>query len=391
MPGFPPYSTRHRLAIRVAQAVFFIALIFFNWSPAHADKESRKLDALNRQITQLQKELRESDDKRGKLNAELRDSELKAAEASKQVLGLNQQIKQLNSDLDQLKRRQLTLLEKGAAQERLVARELEAAHRLGSDEPLRILFNLENPDHVNRMLKYYEHMVDARKAILLDYKNTLAELQAVETSLTENRGKLEAAKSAVEASTTELRARVAERKSVLAAINKKLDSDNSRLKSLQQEKAQLEKIIATLEQNITGLEAPNRQPFTRQKGKLPWPVEGKVRNFFGQRRNADLNWSGWLLGARQSSAVSAVHYGRVVFADYLRGHGLLLIIDHGEGYLSLYAHNQILLKEIGSWVSAGETIARVGNTGGQESSALYFEIRHRGTAIDPKPWLKPKA
>ena len=375
----------------MARAVFFIALLFFYGSTAHADKESRKLDALNKQITQLQKELRESDDKRGKLNAQLRESELKAAEASKQLLALNQQIKQLNSELDKLQKRQISLREKRSGQEQLVARELEAAHRLGGDEPLRMLFNLENPDHVNRMLKYYEHMVDARKSILLDYKNTLAELKAVETSLTENRSRLETAKSGAETSSIELQTKVAERKSVLAAIHKKFDSDNSRLKSLQQEKAQLEKVIATLEQNIAGLEAPNRQPFTRQKGKLPWPVEGRVRNYFGQRRNADLHWSGWLLGAKQSSAVNAVHYGRVVFADYLRGHGLLLIIDHGEGYLSLYAHNQILLKEIGSWVSAGETIARVGNTGGQESSALYFEIRHRGKAIDPKPWLKPKA
>lgn len=124
---------------------------------------------------------------------------------------------------------------------------------------------------------------------------------------------------------------------------------------------------------------------------MPWPVQGKIRNFFGQRRNADLHWSGWLLGARQATEVAAVHYGRVVFADYLRGHGLLLIIDHGEGYLSLYAHNQVLLKDIGNWVSTGEIIARVGNTGGLESSALYFEIRHRGKAVDPKPWLGPKA
>lgn len=390
MPGISIYRPRNHAVICIAPAVFFI-LAAFIWHPAYADKESRKLDALHQQITKLQKELRQSDDQRSKLNSQLRNSEMKAAEANKQLLQLNQQINLLNSELDMLEKQQLALREKRTAQGRLVARELEAAHRLGNQEPLRVLFNLENPDQINRMLKYYEYVVDARKNILLDYRNTQAELTTVEASLANKRGKLEATKSSVETSSAQLQAQVRERKTVLAAINKKLDRASTLLKDLQQEKAQLEKIITTLEHNIAGLEAPNQQPFTEQKGKLPWPVQGKIHHFFGQQRKADLRWTGWLLDARQSSEVAAVHYGRVVFADYLRGHGLLLIIDHGEGYLSLYAHNQILLKEIGNWVSAGEIISRVGNTGGLASSALYFEIRHRGKAIDPKPWLKPKA
>ncbi|HCO60547.1 MAG TPA: ATPase [Porticoccaceae bacterium] len=390
MPGIQIYSSRNHIAVRLASVIFFV-LIFFAWHPTYADGETRKLEALNKQITNLQRELRQNDDKRSKLNSQLRNSELKAAEASKQLLKLTQQIKDLNKELGALEKKQITLREKRSTQGRLVARELEAAHRLGNQEPLRVLFNLEEPDQINRVLKYYEYVVNARKNILLDYKNTLAHLTTVETSLAEKRGKLEASRSQVETVSAQLQAKVGERKTVLAAINKKLDHGNSRMKDLQQKKVQLEKVINTLERSIARLEAPNRQSFAEQKGKLPWPVQGKIRNFFGQRRNADLHWSGWLLGAKQATEVAAIHYGRVVFADYLRGHGLLLIIDHGEGYLSLYAHNQVLLKEIGNWVSTGEIIARVGNTGGLDSSALYFEIRHQGKAVDPKPWLRPNA
>lgn len=390
MPGIQIYSSRNHIAVRLASVIFFV-LIFFAWHPTHADGETRKLEALNKQITNLQRELRQNDDKRSKLNSQLRNSELKAAEASKQLLKLTQQIKDLNKELGALEKKQITLREKRSTQGRLVARELEAAHRLGNQEPLRVLFNLEEPDQINRVLKYYEYVVNARKNILLDYKSTLAHLTTVEASLAEKRGKLEASRSQVETVSAQLQAKAEERKTVLLAINKKLDHGNNRMKDLQQEKVQLEKVINTLNQNVARLEAPNRQPFTKQKGKLPWPVQGKIRNSYGQRRNADLRWSGWLMGAKQATEVAAVHYGRVVFADYLRGHGLLLIIDHGEGYLSLYAHNQVLLKEIGNWVSTGEIIARVGNTGGLDSSALYFEIRHQGKAVDPKPWLRPNA
>ena len=120
-------------------------------------------------------------------------------------------------------------------------------------------------------------------------------------------------------------------------------------------------------------------------------MQGKLQHRFGTTRNASLKWSGWLLSAKQASPIHAIHHGRIIFSDYLRGHGLLLIVDHGEGYLSLYAHNQMLLKETGDWISSGEAIALSGNTGGLAINALYFEIRHKGKAVNPKIWLRPKA
>jgi len=136
---------------------------------------------------------------------------------------------------------------------------------------------------------------------------------------------------------------------------------------------------------------PTSAPFGTQRGLLPWPARATVAHAFGSVRAASLSWQGWLMVGEEGTPVRAIHPGKVVFADYLGGQGLLLIIDHGDGYLSLYAHNQALLKRIGDAVERGEVVARIGNTGGVGRSALYFEIRHGGEAIDPRPWLRSKA
>ena len=122
---------------------------------------------------------------------------------------------------------------------------------------------------------------------------------------------------------------------------------------------------------------------------MPWPAGNKLIKKFGNAKiDGKITWEGILISAKAGTSVEAIHHGRVVFSDYLRGHGLLVIVDHGDGYMSLYAHNQSLLKETGDWVSSGETISRVGNTGGQAQAGLYFEIRHQGKPTDPIKWCR---
>jgi len=136
----------------------------------------------------------------------------------------------------------------------------------------------------------------------------------------------------------------------------------------------------------------NSASFASLKGKLPWPTDGRVLRNYGTPRVSDkMRWQGLLIGGNEGSPVRAVHHGRIVFSDYLRGQGLLLIIDHGAGYLTLYAHNQALYKELGEWVEAGELVAALGNSGGQQTAALYFELRHNGEPTNPKRWFKRPA
>ncbi len=355
------------------------------------DNQEKRLKTLKKEISRLQKQLRRTDNKRDKLAAQLRQAELTAADTQLILDKLQVKITVINSELNALTERQKKLSVKKQQQAIVVGRELNAAYRLGQQEPLKLFFNLENPDDISRTLKYYEYMLEARTTILVEYKTTLDEIAELGVNLLEKKAIHKESQARVIESSAVLKKQLEERKQLLSVIGKQLNSDNKRLKNLQVEQNQLEQIIAKLNENIQRAFIPNDAPFVEQRGKLPWPVQGRIRNRFGSLRNANLKWSGWLLDAKQASSVNAIHYGRVVFSDYLRGHGLMLIVDHGEGYLSLYAHNQVLLKETGDWVSAGENIARVGDTGGLQKSALYFEIRHKGKAIDPKPWLKPKA
>lgn len=353
-------------------------------------KDQKKLAVLKNDISVLQNQLRRTDSERGEQAEKLRKTEQKAAAIQQALRKLDVEIAALDTELAGLAGKKKALDLNKQAQASLVARELSAAYRLGGQEPLKLLFNLENPDKVGRMLRYYQYMITARSDVLANFKNTLSQLADVEAELLEKQEKLQESHAAFATASDNLEIELNERKSLLAAITQQAFDEKTRLGTLQLEKRQLEKLLAKLEENIRNLSIPSDTPFVTQRGKLPWPVTGTVAHSFGATRNTSLAWSGWLLNAQEARPVKAIHYGRVVFSDYLRGHGLMLIVDHGGGYLSLYAHNQMLLKEIGDWVTAGEEIARVGKTGGLQQSALYFEIRHKGKPVDPKTWLQPR-
>ena len=185
-----------------------------------------------------------------------------------------------------------------------------------------------------------------------------------------------------------------ERQQALAKVNSELKNKNQELKQLNKDRQQLQALLERVTKRVatTGaINSPSYVPlpaggekFSLRKGRLPWPTQGSMIHRFGSARIAgQMNWTGAYIAAPMGNSVIAVHHGRVVFADYFGGHGLLVIVDHGEGYLSLYAHNQNLLKKAGEPVQAGEAIARIGNSGGQASTGLYFEIRHNGKPIDP--------
>ena len=176
---------------------------------------------------------------------------------------------------------------------------------------------------------------------------------------------------------------------VLASLQGQQRSQSDQLRSREAERAELNRVIKRLEEAVVSIPTPaGNQPFAQAQGKLPLPLRGRIQARFGSQRGSDarLKWDGLLISAAAGSQVSAIHGGRVVFADWLRGSGLLLILDHGDGYLSLYGHNQSLLKEVGTWVQPGEAIATVGTSGGQADPSLYFAIRHRGQALDPARW-----
>ena len=372
--------------------MLWLALQIFLAGVALAQEDDeKKLEALKKEISTLQSSLRRAGDKRDRLAKNLRETELKAAKLRETAAQLEADMAILDRELTQLDQRQAALDALKNRQMAQVSRELAAAYRFGRQEPLKLLFNLDRAADMGRAMTYYRYIVNARSEIIRGFRLTLEELEvlAVEKRARQARlaGVREEQRGVLEALANEL----SERQVLLSKADDKFRDDKHRLAKVKLEAQQLEEIIAKLAVRARELASPNDKPFAERKGKLTWPVKGSLRHGYGTARKADLKWSGWLLLAEEASAVKSVYHGRVVFADYLRGHGLVLIIDHGGGYLSLYAHLQLLLKEVGDWVSESELIARVGNTGGLARSALYFELRRNGRPVDPKPWLRAKA
>ena len=178
------------------------------------------------------------------------------------------------------------------------------------------------------------------------------------------------------------------RAALLAQLAGQIDGDAARLQELERNRKDLEVLIERLTDVLADIPADlgSEAGIRQQKGRLSMPVKGPVRNAFGQKRAGGLSWQGWLIGADTGTEVNAIARGRVAFADWLRGYGLLLIIDHGQGYLSLYAHNESLLRDVGDWVESGAVVSIVGSNPGT-GQGLYFELRRNGAAVDPAGWL----
>ncbi|MDM3872076.1 peptidoglycan DD-metalloendopeptidase family protein [Porticoccus sp. W117] len=359
--------------------------------PLQADKasEQKKLDALKGRIAELQKNLRASSQDHNQQSKALRESEVAAGKLRQQISASQHALSQLKAELKQLDKERQQLQRARQQQQEFIGQHINAAYRMGREEQIKLLLNEQDPARFNRLLKYHDYFLQARNDKIQGYLDTITKLEHVQADITKKQQQQLAQQQQLKQQQAGLKERIADRKVALAALSKTINSDKKQLSKLQRERAALEQVIAELERAIAELDLPgNSEPFAKRQGKLQWPVKGQLRKRFGNRRQADIRWNGWLLGARAGTPVNAIHHGRVVFSDYLRGHGLLIILDHGDGYMSLYAHNQVLLKETGEWVQSGEPISRVGSSGGLDNSALYFEIRKNSQPRNPAKWLK---
>jgi len=265
---------------------------------------------------------------------------------------------------------------------------MKTAWQMGRESQLKMLLSQEEPETVARAMGYYRYFFEARNALLEEYRETLASLVTVEADIDASLATLTANQQSLKTEQARLGNARRDQENALAQLNASISTKSARLKKLQADRAELEKLLEAIEEAIVQLELPdNFQSFAKAKGAMPWPVEGKRSNRFGRPRNeGKMRWQGINIPAPQGSTVKAIHHGRVVYADWFRGSGLLLIIDHGDGYMSLYAHNESLLLDVGEWVTAGTPVSTVGISGGLEQPAVYFEIRYKGKPTDPARW-----
>jgi murein hydrolase activator len=259
----------------------------------------------------------------------------------------------------------------------------------GRAELLKLVLSQQSPAQLGRMLVYFEYFNRARSARISSVSAEVTELSDLGEQRDRATAELASLESAESAQVASLEHARDERRALVAKLDAGIADANEKINKARADEKRLADLVAELTQLMAGFPVDGEQPFARLKAKLSWPVAGRLAGDFGQpREGGTVKWAGVLIEASQGAPVRAIYRGRVAFADWLPGLGLLLVLDHGDGYMSLYAHNQSLLKEPGDWVSPGETIAQVGDTGGQARAALYFEIRAKGEPLNPHDWIK---
>ena len=374
-----------------ALLVFMGALVLAPAGFADDEQEKRQqLDQLSAEMGELKELLDDFKNQRSELQNSLQKSEVEIGNIQKKVQRIKQTLGDEQAELKSLQQNRQTLNQSRQQQQKLIEQQILAAYQIGQQKKLKVLLNQEQPDKLNRALIYYDYFNQARSEQIADYINVIDDLNQLEPQITAKTVSLAQAKALLDKEHQSLLARQQSREQNLAKINSSIKNKDQQLLQMNSDREELERLLAAVEQSLANIAIPSDyNPFTSQKGKLPWPTQGRHGNLFGgSRNNSSTRWQGINILASEGSQVQAIHHGRIVFADWFRGSGLLVIVDHGDGYMSLYAHNQSLFKQTGDWVSSGETIATVGNTGGQKLAGLYFEIRHNGKPTDPLQWCK---
>jgi murein hydrolase activator len=269
-----------------------------------------------------------------------------------------------------------------------LAQQLRAAYLIGREEPLKLLLNQQDPAKASRMFVYYSYFGRARAGAIAALDTDIHQLADLDTQLAGDEQRLDALQSATTDEVTQLEAARAQRDAALLAI--KADSRNSArmLQRLQGQQAALSALLADLKRALQPFPGEASGAFGSLRGRLAWPVGGHLAARFGQVRAGGLKWDGMLIDTERGADVRAIYRGRVIYADWLPGLGLLTIVDHGDGYLSLYGHNDRLYKAVGDTVAPGEVIAASGDSGGSSRPQLYFEIRKGSRPLDPGPWFR---
>lgn len=378
------------------------------------DTQKTALDEVNTDIKNVQKSVTQLAGQKNSLEGRLAELERRYSDLSKYVNQQEQQAAVLQKRLRDMASKQKQLKQSMAKQGQVLSGQIRSAYAMGREEKLKLILNQADPAKVSRIWTYYGYFNRARLSRLKQYQTDYKQLQALESETSQASTQLAEVLDRKRAEQAELSSNRQARKAVLAKLGKQIKTKEARLNQLQRDQKRLQDLIIALQSkpvimpeaavpdekpdSVEGQPAAKiirkalpvaglATPFHKQRGHLFWPVKGKVLQTFGSKR-APGRWDGLVIEAREGVPVRAVSRGRVAFSDWLRGYGLLTIIDHGNGYMTLYAFNQSLNKSVGDWVNAGDVIASVGDSGGRPQTGLYFEVRKKGKPVNPLKWLR---
>lgn len=353
-----------------------------------AKVKEQELEEVRARISALKESMDASAKERDRLTAELQDIEVQIAEH-------RSRLKEIERDQAWTAGRKQTLEKELADRQahlddesEALAAQVRAAYMSGSQEKIRLLLNEQDPATLGRLMAYYRYLNDYRAGNIDAVMEEIRRLEALNAEIAAEAARLEQlAKSRYE-ELGRLDRSQQSRKTLLASLKQKMASEGAEVERLAAQEQDLTRLIAELSSILSDYPITSEEPFSRHKGKLTWPVAGALVHDFGQpRAGGQLKWNGVVLAAGRGREVRAVYHGRIAFADWLAGMGLLVIVDHGEGYMTLYGYNETILKNTGDWVAPGDVIATVGDSGGQAQTGLYFELRQGTKPVNPRQWV----
>ena len=355
------------------------------------DEKEAQLGVLRKQIQALRLSLDSARTKKDKLQQQLRSTEIEIGKLNITIKDLETQLRQQAVALNKLRDRKSQQQDNLREQRESLAAQIRASYAMGKQGYMKLLLNQQDPAVIGRTLTYYDYFNRARASQINTIGTTLKEIDDLETTIADKTSRLESLHEEQARKIHLLKQSHESRHQILAKLDVDINTNEHRLQQLLSDQAGLVELLEGIRKALTDIppDQGNLPPFATLKGHLPWPSAGRITARFGSSRKVgELKWHGVMISGSEGEQIRAIYPGRVAFADWLRGYGLLLIIDHGNGYMSLYGYNQSLYKNVGDWVEAGETIATIGNSGGQLASGLYFEIRHNGTPENPISWCK---
>ncbi|MDN6319943.1 MAG: peptidoglycan DD-metalloendopeptidase family protein [Marinobacter sp.] len=376
-----------RLTTLLALALTFI----LGAAPVAFGKEvtPAQIEALKERIEDIDDWLANAEKNRSALERELAAAERTISRLTRERRSLRAQVKKQQQRLTGLQNEERELSRTLDRQRESLKKQIRTAWMEGDAPAVKVLLNEINPDNIARTMTYYEYLSRDTVGRLETFHKNLEALKITQTAVKNTQAELAASEEGIVKRQEELKASRQKRKKTLAALNQDIRARRSEKDELESDRKRLEKLLSEVQEAIANIPSPNEsEPFPSLRNKLPWPAQGKVISRFGDKyADGKLRRNGLIIQTSEEADVKAIHYGRVVFANWLRGFGLITIIDHGDGYMTLYGHSSSLFTSPGDWVAAGEAIAQAGRTGGTEAPVLYFEVRHNGKPDNPGRWL----
>jgi septal ring factor EnvC (AmiA/AmiB activator) len=353
-----------------------------------AEVKERELEQVREKISNLKQSMDRSATERDKLTGELQDIEVAISVQRTRIKDIEREQRFTENRKQTL---DTDLAEREAhldAESGQLAAQVRAAYMSGSQEKIKLLLNQRDPATLGRLMAYYDYLNDYRADNIAAVTDEIRKLDELRSQISAEEARLSALANSRYAELGELNSAQEEREALLSSLREKLETEGQEVDRLAAQEQDLTRLIAELTSILSDYPISSEEPFSKHKGKLTWPVAGTLIHDFGQPRvGGKIKWNGVVMAAPRGREVRAVYHGRIAFADWLAGLGLLVIVDHGEGYMTLYGYNETILKNAGDWVAPGDVIATVGDSGGQPRSGVYFELRRGAKPVDPRQWV----